>query len=458
MNTINLQNDIHYKTIDSFGLGETIIGILNTCKTKNILIYLESSDSYNTSKNVNEALARLSYLLPNKKKFLNVSIINLCEVLTHRFLVFTPVQPIFRNVLNISHGDYTYKTTTAIQGRNYTIQNMDTSSVSRNYLVDQWWFKFYNNIPACASGRLQQFTGTCWFNAALNVLLLSETTQSLLIAKWLELPENEKEAIINLGGLENCLLQTAPLKTMLFMVIYNILIKHIKLSRENGNWIKELAGATQSLIKTQSEEFYAQLKVADLQNNENLSNSYGVGGYADKALEVILGVLFRSSEYKIIKLGWNAEKLGMLIKQRFALNKFNMSHTVNWNLGYLNALSISKKWSNNENESIILFAFPNNGCRKLQQNIKIKGNIYHLESASIYLQLDKDNLSGHIIAGLKCGSKWYVYDSNNKICSCDWTNGDLSNYKTELIKQKSPYRSLIISMYFSSAIYVKAVN
>ena len=133
-----------------------------------------------------------------------------------------------------------------------------------------------------------------------------------------------------------------------------------------------------------------------------------------------------------------------------------MSHTVNWNLGYLNALSNSKEWSNDENESIILFAFSDGGCRKLHKNIHIKGNIYYLESASIRLQL-KDHLSGHGIAGLKCGSQWYVYDSNNKISTCDWTNGDLSLYKKDLIEKKSPHSSFI-SMYFSTAMYVRDLS
>ena len=143
------------------------------------------------------------------------------------------------------------------------------------------------HIPSCASGRLVQFTGTCWFNASLNSMLLSETSKALLILKWKVLPTAEKKVIIDFGGLEKCMQKTASLKTMLYIVIYNILIKNEKAHIHQGDWIKELAGLAKAKYLTLTESTYRNLKIKDLQAFDN----YGNGGMPFDAINVILGVL-----------------------------------------------------------------------------------------------------------------------------------------------------------------------
>jgi hypothetical protein len=50
----------------------------------------------------------------------------------------------------------------------------------------------------------------------------------------------------------------------------------------------------------------------------------------------------------------------------------------------------------------------------------------------------------HAITGLKCGDKFYIYDSNNVICYDEWNNSNFDNYfKTINIKFKNSFYSTI---------------
>jgi hypothetical protein len=48
-------------------------------------------------------------------------------------------------------------------------------------LHETWWYKYFLDTPYCAYGRLLQSTGTCWCNASINSLFLSEPIVQLLI-------------------------------------------------------------------------------------------------------------------------------------------------------------------------------------------------------------------------------------------------------------------------------------
>lgn len=56
--------------------------------------------------------------------------------------------------------------------------SVDAASVN-----ETWWFKWFLAVPRCASGRLAQMSRTCWFNTALNVLLLSPRLSAIVKAR-----------------------------------------------------------------------------------------------------------------------------------------------------------------------------------------------------------------------------------------------------------------------------------
>ena len=479
----HLYNDSHFE--------EKMNDILASCKTRNILVYFSSVNNKSIVKKLNMYFSKYSSGI---KHFMNVSFINFVSESKKYFvdtLLFIPPSPTFRKIINVYHGDFIHNIKTYFEQPawavgleqksdvSYTVQQIVTTPNTGNDLVDQWWFKYYIDIPVCASGRLMQFTGTCWFNAAINAMLLSEITQSLLIAKWELLSPKEKKDIIKLGDLKKCLVKTTPLKQMLLMVIYNILIKNVKLSLKDGNWIKELAGATKSIALENTELKYKDLKIRDLNDKSHNSNTYGDYGDSFWGFDIILGNIFRSHEYKIINLRQYinnsalVQQYNQLIKQTPISEKMdreikmlytelqniktiqtdrekafddykNMKQPVSWNIGYLNKLSLEREWKDingMENEALILITFNIKECIKLRKHITIKENKYILEAASITL----DNKTGsHAIAGLKCKGRWYVYDSNNKITYCNWQDGDFCGYE-----------KVFISMNYNSALYIK---
>ena len=457
LNTNDLDISVKYFPLfDDNLLFENLNKIINTCQKNNILIYCSSFDIPSIAEKLNIILPKINILstrsVSGRTKLYNVSIINFCD---KDKIVYTPENPKFRNILNIYNGKHRQYKFDKNEFKNdfgiYYFAIMKTKS-KNNELIDQWWYKYYYNIPPCSTGRLKQFTGTCWFNAALNSLLLSETTQALLVSKWVELPKKEKIEIKSMGSLDNCLKNTVPLRIMLFMVIYNILVKRNKLSEKQGNWIKELAGATKSLYLTSGESEYRNLKLQDLkQIDGNAISKYSWGGWPTDALKMILGNLFRQTEFKIINLGYVPWILPYHLKttRDNALDEFlNSKTTITWNTEYLNQLYHNRYWNNVDNELLILFEFPHNKCQKLQTEIIIENKKYFLESASIILE----NHQTHAIAGLKCDSKWYIYDSQNYITYCNWPSGNFSEYhKLRKDAKLAEYQQF----YFTCALYVR---
>ena len=61
----------------------------------------------------------------------------------------------------------------------YTIKDIPVAIVTK--LIEIWWYKEYTKVPKCANGRLKQFTGTCWFNSVINLLLLTPQLAKMLI-------------------------------------------------------------------------------------------------------------------------------------------------------------------------------------------------------------------------------------------------------------------------------------
>ena len=62
-----------------------------------------------------------------------------------------------------------------------------------------------------------------------------------------------------------------------------------------------------------------------------------------------------------------------------------------------------------------------------------------------------ENHQTHAIAGLKCDSKWYIYDSQNYITYCNWPSGNFSEYHK---LRKDAKLAEYPQFYFTCALYV----
>jgi hypothetical protein len=341
---------------------------------------------------------------------------------------------------------------------------MNTISKSKN-LKDQWWFSWYFNVPPCANVRLSQSSGTCWLNATLNSLFLVDQIINVIVGRYNELSDAEKENYkISLGNFDcsNC-----DLRTLLFSLVYNLLIKKIKAKPDDKNFVGYLA----SKVKCEYE---------NKQNTQQCNIvQYGDGGDSFYGMEVIFEKILKQEDYLCISIRQQ-------LNDNF--NKFANSHNVLVN-AYNDANSslqniinkynseidsnkrdqimlqyheqqekISKIGNTIDNfqldmqkkeqelqENIQLLQQPNNfqldnndifddmGTPKivvfrnnflsLERHITFNGVKYQLYSGIISLKgMD------HVVCGMICNNKAYIYDSNNILVQSDWDKGQFKKY------------------------------
>lgn len=157
-----------------------------------------------------------------------------------------------------------------VNGQQFLYQTRSTKNENdSNKLEDQWWAKVYLSIPPCATGRFVQFTGTCWFNSVLNMLVLTPKIANLLKTKWMALDIAVKKELEGIT-FETCPLKTYPLNKMLFVVINNLLIKGIK-AKTNVDFISGIAKEA----KTQYKTIY-KVKDIETKNDDGGTNTYAI--------------------------------------------------------------------------------------------------------------------------------------------------------------------------------------
>ena len=447
---------------DDFQLSYNLKNALLECKRYNILIYCSALNNSEIAQHLQNALTFCINNIPIIR-FKNVSIIMLCSSkLMIGEILHTPMKnntQIFRKVVNVVSADFNSKKSEFTYGNQLYVSKYHKTYSSSNKLNDQWWYKWQMGVPACASGRLVQVTGTCWFNSSLNMLLLSNISKKMLILKWNQLPQKEKDDVINFGGLDKCLLKSAPLKKMLFIVIYNILIMDEQSQSKQGNWIKELAGLTKSLILTKSESTYANLKV------KHLKETYADGEFIDNSIRILFGVLGINFKSLVLNTIERSEEFRMLyqknyekkitIKEKAILAHYNTivknQNTV-WqklknnlhpifNLDELNSTCKFPEWKNDKIPLYIHIHPQTEEILNLPEIITVNNTRYIIESCGI-------RVADHAIAGLRCNDIFYVYDSNNYIIKTNWHKGDISHYREICSFNFDKY-------YFNSLVYVK---
>ncbi len=291
----------------------------NTNQYKNISLIQETNDTrklvykvyYKASKQL--LLNKIVNVFPNKDIYSNKNIKEFDSTITFNRTYETTLRDFDDKSRFISYGDQSAsihgsngkKGGTVILSNDISFRirqiNQDLAS-DTNKLEDQWWFKWYFGVPPCATGRLIQLSGTCWFNSTLNSLIL--TPKIALIFKkrfeeWFEtLSISEKEKIEK-TTLDGCPRANLPLEHLLYITINNIIIKGIKAIRPDGNFMAELASLTKSIGKTNSEEEYKQIKTkSDFEKASKYGDSYN----GATAAKIILTKLFKDnySYYSII--------------------------------------------------------------------------------------------------------------------------------------------------------------
>ena len=265
-------------------------------------------------------------------------------------------------------------------------------------ITKQKWFKQYVKIkPVCAKGRLIQYTGTCWLNTSLNIILLTPALAKR--AKENFLKENTGKTDEELGNefnMDTCIMKirenvaneqnTRVTKRAMDMLVYNILIKGRKAARTNGNFLRPVGRAMKKIGKH-------------------------IGGDGNNACVNLEYINVNNDYNKAVDQGYFPEPvlLNILIPMLFGDDMVVV---------------------NSENDLRKIKTTPTIACIDskcntfMSRSVIINGTTYELQAAAIYVNDD------HVIAGLMCGEDSYVFDSHNYLAYCDWPNHEFSMYES----------------------------
>ena len=306
-------------------------------------------------------------------------------------------------------------------------------------IQESWWWTMHFSVPPCANGRaLQNDHGTCWFNTALNIVLLSPelsaaakvATEQYRAAEAAKARARTRTrattgARATVADGAACVDPHNPpaVKKMLFEITNNLFFKGRRLRRSQGaSPILSMAG---------------RVKHGDAAGA--LPNvNYGEAGKAGDGLQALV----------------------------YALSAVSLSVDLPDGCPASDVLGLPAVAG--RTPPIIIAKFPSylsdrdavsRVCARLlddygDQGDEYQGNGYALDAALIRLThpFDPEGQPSHAVAGLLCNDKPYVYDSNDFIAQADWPNGDLRAYSDELSAAGVAYANF--DAFVEAAVYV----
>lgn len=346
-------------------------------------------------------------------------------------------------------------------------------------LEREWWFKWIIGVPRCASGRLVQFSGTCWFNAPFNALILNTKIKEDL----LKLFDSTTNFSCYIKQLQFSSLNTdITVESKLWLIIYKIFIENSKLTSNVGNVSRQIAN---SLINecpfpisrinvATSNSIFVEDSMKILYNKLfkiipepcRTIILFDLNNYVEENLYTTLYCDFKKilndvdTELKDINFNDDHKKLykkyinTLNEKKPFTKSSISFMEEFDLIIHYVlpnkiddkditivkdkYRISIQKlfdklleyfmseflKTQNNKYKHIILIPFAKYSV--ILPTILPATNPYNIESAVLNIKeiydIDKNikKQVGHVIAGLKCNNLGYIYDSNNKIIPRDW--------------------------------------
>lgn len=516
-NIINLTNDqnINYEKIDiqDFiqNFDRNFEKIIKKCNDNNILIVINSKDNNSDIlKYFNNFIGKLKsseYLLHNitiinetvdnkkvlyyeKNKSDNDIFKKIVNVFPTKGNLFINDETFFdRTILNTNIPKnvdteknilYTFKQKGG-ELKNIIIRVMDTESNTK-MLKDQWWFLWYFSIPSCANGRLLQATGTCWLNSSINSLFLIENISDIL-KKRFEDDKNKDEYKIKFRDFG----KIKKLKILCNSLVYNLIIKKTKANYDDNNFLAHFA----TLVKC---EYTNQPKKCKDKN-------FGDGGDPFEAIKILFKNILKDNDYTYINLydsvlGYEKYNNFLSKYKKIYTDYSNMIDEYNRKIKkqYYDESEIKKlkydiqklydiltlhekKLGEYEKEikkksiaDIVDYDVENKNLyekinlneilfyrgrfnKNVKKYINIKNNKYKLCSSVIQLKSKKMT---HVISGIICKNKYYIYDSNNLFLQCNWYLGEIEIKKLlEMPKFNKIYGNVMSFDYIDILIYIK---
>lgn len=497
---------------DRNDIGGKIVGLLRECNDKNVLLFCSSRTGTPVAKAISNALMEWFKTNPTDK-WKNVSIIH--ETSSTRDVIYMPLEAVdnkynkvnkLRKLVNIFPNKYkshllSFKTIdetnktfnlddTFVLQNNVNVDNNtdyagespmanvrgngdtfyfqrrdDTEPMPSSQLLDQWWYKDYFKT-VCAFGRLRQFSGTCWFNAALHTLVLSQSITKMLRRNWEYVHEEVKIQITNIP-LDSCPNLNKPLTDILWFIVYKIVIEGTKAVPYDGDIVSNVAARVKSQSQYLTEEPYLDAKkffgrVYVNENNEFNSKGelFGDIYHSFEAIKIIFEQL-GFNEDDVVYIDYDSvydryEEIKIDPKDSEAYNKRlgDFRYVLNeWNAFQKQMVSLEEPLSleflanvyvDLNKPNVIIMNVTN---KDAPLKITVKNVIYKLESAVLSLKTGKDI---HVVAALTCNNTRYIYDSNGDLEEADWPNGNIDTY-LDVVGKKDKYEY----QYMDYVIYVR---
>ena len=329
--------------------------------------------------------------------------------------------------------------------KRYVFRIMETN---QSIVLDQtWWFKYYFSIPPCAYGRLSQSSGTCWCNVILNICFLTPAIYNILLEKFKELELDHKKYIEDkykdFNDICGC---DDTLKNIIYGLINIILINKKKATTLDSNFVSEIAARIKG-IGEYNDEFYYKTLDEKLLFGDGYPSLIGFYIFIYYIFIKNIDFVFIDSKYfnsNIIKYNSILDKLANnfdISKSEYDIlqndinkidNIIDFGDNLIKNKMFNSNEILSIKWSDiiynlkefNQKNPPNIIIIPCDTV-SIKEIIYINDTEYKLQSAGIEI-LSKNLL--HIISGLNCNDKYYVYDSMDIISYCKWSKGNLKEY------------------------------
>ena len=247
----------------------------------------------------------------------------------------------------------------------------------------------------CSSKGLEQRSGTCWFNTALNGLILGEHSSYMLqemLARVVPTLSAQKQDFLSSDTFQES--DTCPIKLNKIFV-YKYLLYFFCYSNSNG--IERLDNGLDHARQI--------MKLTKINHRPLIIKT---GWFASKAIPQLLGFFYNTNEISIIchsKL-----QKTMFVKSVDTATKYVI---------IVNSVKLHK------------FSF---NVPFVEKEITINGLEYVLDHAAIFLHQNKIS-ENHLIVSYTCNGDEYIYDSNNyESEKVIWTSDNMNQNIKDLYK------------------------
>ena len=279
-----------------------------------------------------------------------------------------------------------------------------------------WWFKYYiAKAFSCGKGRLAQFSGTCYLNAVLNGIILSENFSKIFITKMKEMMKNplyhalitNKEPIPNVCSNLNFLDIIYILK-----VLYNIFCMGI-------NSKPKTLPLTQTIISQEDKRAQDLLKISSIFFSRNTDPSAKNFGHGGNSKAVLYNIFCKMGLNFVVKITDINLKEYLMIPNCTYTNDILRSFPIDFFNNFLIHLTPCK---NQDDKDVILYI----GFKR-HANMIVFQLPFTVEFCTIQFTVTLKDKSErqhalHEVVGFICDKKYKVYDSStNMIMDLNWT-------------------------------------